>query len=144
MDFVPGSQQSIESMHLVKHVRTADRIGDQVYISCKGENSPQTMDIGCVKQFGLQNGLQAVKVQWLCSPGMEIPMRDYYGEKGLFQSKHHNIVPETSLNGKCDVKYNVADHIDVLRRPIPGMHDIAVASPSMLMGACQQRSFQQM
>ena len=64
MDFVPGSQQSIESMHPVTHVRTAYRIGDHVYVSCKGENGPQTMDVGCVKQFGLQNGQQAVRVQW--------------------------------------------------------------------------------
>ncbi len=115
MDFVPGSQQSIESMHPVTYVRTAYRIGDHVYVSCKGENGPQTMDVGCVKQFGLQNGQQAVRVQWLYSPGMEIPMRNYYGEKELFQSKHHDIVPETSLNGKCDVKYNVAEYNDVLR-----------------------------
>ena len=31
MDFVPGSQQSIESLHPVTHVRTAYRIGDHVY-----------------------------------------------------------------------------------------------------------------
>ena len=63
MDFVPGSQLSIESMHPVPHVRTAYRIGDHVYVICKGENGPQTMDVGCVKQFGLQNGQQAVRVQ---------------------------------------------------------------------------------
>ena len=62
-DFVPGSQQSIESMHPVTHVRTAYRIGDHVYVRCKGEDDPQTMDVGCVKQFGLQNGQQAVRVQ---------------------------------------------------------------------------------
>ena len=83
MDFVPGSQQSIESMHPVTHVRTAYKIGDHVYVSCKGENGPQTMDVGCVKQFGLQNGQQAVRVQWLYRPGIEIPMQDYYGEKEL-------------------------------------------------------------
>ena len=42
-------------------------------------------------------------------------MRGYYGEKELFQSKHHDIVPETSLNGKYNVKYNVADYNGVLR-----------------------------
>jgi len=115
MDFVPGSQQSIESMHPVTHVKTAYRIGDHVYVSCKGESGPQTMDVGCVKQFGLQNGQQAVRVQWLYTPGIEIPMQDYYGEKELFQSKHHDIVPDRSLNGKCDVKYDVADYNDVLR-----------------------------
>jgi len=86
-----------------------------VIVICKGENGPQTMDVGCVKQFGLQNGQQAVRVQWLYSPGIEIPMQDYYGEKELFQSKHHDIVPDKSLNGKCDVKYDVADYNDVLR-----------------------------
>ena len=115
MDFVPGSQQSIESMHPVTHVWTAYRIGDHVYVSCKGESGPPTMDVGCVKQFGLQHGQQAVRVQWLYTPGIDIPMQDYYGEKELFQSKHHDIVPDRSLNGKCDVKYDVADYNDVLR-----------------------------
>ncbi|DBB02088.1 TPA: hypothetical protein ACH3X1_000657 [Trebouxia sp. C0004] len=46
---------------------------------------------------------------------MEIPMQDYYGEKELFQSKHHDIVPDRSLNGKCDVKYDVAAYNDILR-----------------------------
>ena len=114
-DFVPASQQSIERMHPVTHVRTAYRIGDHVYVSCKGDNGLETMDVGCVKQFGLQNGQQAVRVQWLYRPGIEIPMQDYYGEKELFQSKHHDIVPDRSLNGKCDVKYDVADYNDVLR-----------------------------
>jgi len=68
MDFVPGSQQSIESMHPVTHVKTAYKIGDHVYVSCKGENGPQTMDVGCVKQFGLQNGQQAVRVQGIQGP----------------------------------------------------------------------------
>ena len=63
MDFVPGAQQSIEVMHPITHVKTAYRIGDHVYVSCKGENSHQTTSIGCVKQFGLQNGHQVVKVQ---------------------------------------------------------------------------------
>ena len=57
----------------------------------------------------------AVRVQWLYSPGIEIPMQDHYGEKELFQSKHHDIVPDRSLNGKCDVKYDVADYNNVLR-----------------------------
>jgi hypothetical protein len=115
MDFVPGSQQSIEVMHPITHVKTAYRIGDHVYVCCKGENGPQTTSVGCVKQFGLQNGHQAVKVQWFYSPGNEIPMQDYYGEKELFQSNHYDIVPNRSLNGKCDVKYDVADYNDVLR-----------------------------
>ena len=115
MGFVPVSQQSIESMHPVTHVRTAYKIGDHVYVSCKGENGPQTMDVGCVKQFGLQNGQQAVRVQWLYRPGIEIPMQDYYGAKELFQSKQYDNVPDRSLNGKCDVKYGVADYNDVLR-----------------------------
>ncbi len=80
-DFVPGSQQSIESMHPVTHVRTVYKVGDHVYVSCQGENGPQTMNVGCVKQFGLQNGQQVVRVQWLYSPGVEIPMQDYHGGK---------------------------------------------------------------
>ena len=115
MDFVPGSQQSIKVMHPITHVKTAYRIGDHVYVSCKGENSDQTTSIGCVKPFGLQHGHQVVKVQWFYSPGNEIPMQDYYGEKELFQSNHYDIVPNRSLNGKCDVKYDVADYNDVLR-----------------------------
>ncbi len=114
VDFVPGSEQSIASMHPVTHVRTY-KIGDHVCVSCRGQNGPQTMDVGCVKQFGMQNGQLAVRVQWLYSPGIDIPMQDYYGAIELFQSKHHDIVPENSLNGKCDVKYNVAEYNDVLR-----------------------------
>ncbi len=63
MDFVPGSQQSIEVMHPITHVKTAYRIGDHVYVSCKGENNYHTTSVGCVKQFGLQYGHQVVKVQ---------------------------------------------------------------------------------
>ena len=137
MGFVPGSQQSIESMHPVTHVKTAYRIGDHVYVSCKGESGPQTMDIKI--RFA---GQPAVKLQWLYTPGIEIPMQDHYGEKELSQSKHHDIVPDRSLNGKCDVKYDVAEYNDVLRghlrRTTPGIQDIVVASPSVLMGACQQ------
>lgn len=54
---------------------------------CKDENGSQTTNVGCVKHFGLQNGQQAVKVQWLYSPGTEIPMQDFYGEKELFQKR---------------------------------------------------------
>ena len=115
MDFVPGSQQSIEVMHPITHLKTAYRIGDHVYVNCKGENNHQTTSVGCVKQFGLQHGHQVVKVQWFYSPGNEIPMQDYYGGKELFQSNHYDIVPNRSLNGKCDVKYDVADYNDVLR-----------------------------
>ena len=42
-------------------------------------------------------------------------MQDYYGAKELFQSKQYDTVPDRSLNGKCDVKYGVADYNDVLR-----------------------------
>jgi len=115
MDFVLGSQQSIEVMHPITHVKTAYRIGDHVYVSCNGENNHQTTSVGCVKQFGLQYGHQVAKLQWFHSPGNEIPMQDYYGEKELFQSNHYDIVPNRSLNGKCDVKYDVADYNDVLR-----------------------------
>lgn len=84
-----------------------------MYVSCKGESGPQTMGVGCVEQFGLQNDQQAVRVQWLYTPGIEIPMQDYYGEKNCF--KHHDNVPNRSLNGRCDVKYDVAEYNDVLR-----------------------------
>ena len=100
MDFVPGSQQAIESMHPVTHVKTAYRIGDHVYVSCKGESGP------CVKQFGLQNGQQAVRVQWLYTPGIEIPMQDYYGEKELFQTQasRHCAGQKSEWQVRCQVR----------------------------------------
>ena len=55
------------------------------------------------------NAQLAVKVQWLYSAGTGIPIQDYYGAKELFQSKHHDIVRQNSLTGKCNVEYNVAD-----------------------------------
>ena len=80
-----------------------------------GENGTEVMDNGRVKQFGLQNGRQAVTVQWLYSSGIEIPMQDDYGGKELFQSKLHDIMADRSLNSLCDFMYDVADYKDVLR-----------------------------